>query len=99
MLNRQKSRNSFNQLLVVLATFNTIFIAFTILDYSLARGGHRFLPEVVTVSCQRWAQVLVRGGHRFLPEVGTGSCKRWAHVLARSVHIFLPEVSTFSCQR
>jgi hypothetical protein len=35
---RQKSRNSFNQLLVVLATFNTIFIAFTIFDYSLARG-------------------------------------------------------------
>ena len=91
MLNRQKSRNSFNQLLVVLATFNTIFIAFTILDYSLARGGHRFLPEVVTVSCQRWAHVLVRGGHRFLPEV--------AQVHARGGHMFLPEVCTFSCQR
>jgi hypothetical protein len=26
---------------VVLATFNTIFIAFTILDYSLARGKAR----------------------------------------------------------
>jgi hypothetical protein len=29
-------------LLVVLATFNTIFIAFTILDYSLARGNDLF---------------------------------------------------------
>jgi hypothetical protein len=38
VLSRHSMRNSFNHLLIVLSCLDTIFILFTILDYSLARG-------------------------------------------------------------
>jgi hypothetical protein len=43
VLSRHSMRNSFNHLLIVLSCLDTIFILFTILDYSLARGKSSFL--------------------------------------------------------
>jgi hypothetical protein len=42
VLSRHSMRNSFNHLLIVLSCLDTIFILFTILDYSLARGKSSF---------------------------------------------------------
>ncbi len=43
VLSRHSMRNSFNHLLIVLSCLDTIFILFTILDYSLARGKSSFI--------------------------------------------------------
>ena len=38
VLSREKMKNSFNCLLIILALFDTLFIILVTLDYSFARG-------------------------------------------------------------
>jgi hypothetical protein len=57
---RGKSANSFNDLLIALEGFDTVFIIFTLLDYCFARGQYSIYIAVQVQNIQYRGRILGR---------------------------------------